>query len=190
MMGVKVLQAEVESDKDTAEKFLVAPTHLSNKLLQFFGDTLDLAAYDQCDWVKRLGEGVFLREMTLVTVLHLGKLPVYEGEKEGSDHWVSLVIDGKNHYFFYGDSLQGKGSLDIPLKLLEALTMWKSRYTFSHFSTGVLDTTAQDDNYSCGLYALNAIEHFVRPDIVKLVKPTHVACVRLQAMTKIITLIC
>ncbi|THU84606.1 hypothetical protein K435DRAFT_615267, partial [Dendrothele bispora CBS 962.96] len=101
-------------------------------------------------------------------------------------HWVPLVIDGKHNRFLYGDSLQGQNAV-IPPKLLEALMSWKSCHSLLGFTTGILDITAQDDNYSCGPYALNALDHFVRPGVVELVKPPHVSCVRLQAMTKIVT---
>lgn len=184
---LELLCEQVQESTTERTRFIVFSTHLVQKLLTTFGDQTQGISYEACSWLQNIGKEVFEQGKTLITVTHLGKLPPKKGMKKGSDHWVPLVIDGREHSFIYGDSLVGKKMPVIPDRLLNALNAWRERHTFSTFTCTTLPTSQQEDTHSCGIRATNALEHYVRPMQFALLGPHqhHVASAKLQAVNRI-----
>lgn len=134
-------------------------------------------------WLRDLGERVFGQGRTILTVVHLGKLPGVDKE-EGADHWVPLIIDGKERCFRYGDSLTKNPT--PPPELKTALELWSLEHTNQPFSFKTLPITYQIDGHSCGPLAYNALEHFVLPKATPLVSSNEAACVRMLGLLDII----
>ncbi|THU86686.1 hypothetical protein K435DRAFT_804906 [Dendrothele bispora CBS 962.96] len=59
-------------------------------------------------------------------------------------------------------------------------------HTWQSFSVNQLPITEQNDSFSCGAFAFNAVEAYVRPFEVELLRSREAACLRLQMVTKVI----
>jgi hypothetical protein len=84
------------------------------------------------------------------------------------NHWTSLIITFNPPKILYGDSLGGS----MPLAKSSSFRRWICHMLSrsgkaipeSDISIYPLATTIQQDSNSCGLLALNAIEHHYLPD--------------------------
>ncbi|THU98707.1 hypothetical protein K435DRAFT_795527 [Dendrothele bispora CBS 962.96] len=187
---LEVLKMTVETDDGMTARYIVCGTKVTQKLVDIFTDTEGVkvdapAAYNRCQWLHNIGEDIFRNGKELVTVAHLGKLP-YKGEKDGMDHWVPLVVNGKGAEFLYGDSLCEEKRRVMPPRLWSAYTQWKEMHTWQSFSVNQLPITEQNDSFSCGVFAFNAVEVYVRLFEVELLRSSEAACLRLQMVTKVI----
>ncbi|KAJ3787771.1 hypothetical protein GGU10DRAFT_414740 [Lentinula aff. detonsa] len=185
--ALEVLQAAVDDSQKLTSKFIVWPTHVVEKVVQFFGGEEEkLEEYSKCDWLTSIAREVFEGEKMLVSIAHLGKLPPRKDETVGLDHWVPIVVDGKDHRFLYADSLCGKKQPIMPPKLVNALERWKSHHTLTRFTLATITISPQNNDSSCGPCAINAVKHFILPTTVNIIKPSLVPALRLQTMSKII----
>jgi hypothetical protein len=82
-----------------------------------------------------------------------------------SNHWLALVIEGSSHTIFIGDSL----GHEAPASLRHAVERWLAAHTPIPFEWKPLACTRQQDQYSCGIFAVNAIGHHFLPDTYPLV---------------------
>ncbi|KAF8235774.1 hypothetical protein L208DRAFT_1422280 [Tricholoma matsutake] len=89
----------------------------------------------------------------------------------GKNHWIALVMDFTQGTVFYGDSLGKK----ISDNLHEVLDWWTHLHTGNLFDYCDLPITYQQDNYSCGLLAWNALAVFLLEGMHTLVDPSCVA---------------
>ncbi|THU75176.1 hypothetical protein K435DRAFT_881443 [Dendrothele bispora CBS 962.96] len=76
----------------------------------------------------------------------------------------------------------------MPPRLLNAFTKWKDMHTWRPFSVDVMPITCQNDKFSCGAFAFNAVDVYVRPHDVVLLDENHADSLQLQMMSKIIQL--
>ncbi|THU81985.1 hypothetical protein K435DRAFT_808634 [Dendrothele bispora CBS 962.96] len=177
---LEVLKHTIMSE-DPTSKFIVQQTDLLAKLVDVFGQAeASEEQYERHRWLQVIGQDVFQNGKTLATIVHLGKLPALKEETEGMDHWVPLVINGEKSVFLYGDSLCGQKDPVMPPKLRHVLTSWRHMHTSTEFSTAVLPTTQQNDNFSCGPFAFNTVEAYIRPFDIELLRPAQAARLRLQ----------
>lgn len=96
----------------------------------------------------------------------------------GENHWIALVLDFAQGTIFYGDSLGKK----ISDNLRELLDWWTHLHTGHHFDYRDLPITHQQDDYSCGLLAWNALVAFLLKGRDTLVNPSCVAQERLRVL--------
>lgn len=75
------------------------------------------------------------------------------------NHWVGIVVDGTECKIKFGNSLGGSGA-----ELKAAIRWWIQIHTSLDFEDANLDITRQSDAFNCGLFALNAVEHFTHPN--------------------------
>ncbi|KAK7442232.1 hypothetical protein VKT23_016202 [Stygiomarasmius scandens] len=178
----------VKGDITQSSNYVISHTDVTTKLLDVFPehDTTTANSYGACEWLKHLGKEVFVNGKTFVTIVHLGKLPAKKHEKDGADHWVPLVLDGKTTTLHYGNSLCGKKSPVPPLRLVTAYTKWKAVHTSSELKIDELPVSCQHDGFSCGAFAFNAVDAYVHPLDVELLKLSQAAYLQLQMMAKII----
>ncbi|KAJ3732445.1 hypothetical protein DFJ43DRAFT_1154456 [Lentinula guzmanii] len=154
--------------------FVVVMTDVVEKLVTLFGGkNEDHDGYLKCKWLQSIGRQAFEDGKTMVTVTHLGKLPPQRGGT-GLDHWVPLAINGLDCIFFYGDSLCRKETPTLPPTLLKTLNAWKGIHSSHAFSQKVIPISPQDDDFSCGPCAINAIEHLVRPETAAIAEPRYI----------------
>lgn len=108
-------------------------------------------------------------------------------------HWVPYVVDPVSSSITYGDSLGGS----IPVTLREALRWWLLEHrkemnlsTDKPVVVRSLPITRQDDNFSCGILATNAIGHHLLHDALPLVRrdPTSIKAYRIKSTIEILKL--
>ncbi|THU78574.1 hypothetical protein K435DRAFT_876486 [Dendrothele bispora CBS 962.96] len=181
---LKNIQSRVAGDITLADTYLVHPLSLLPKILEAMEDDVD--SYKNRPywrWVREIGQQVFEKGKILVTAAHLGNMSA--GHGSSIDHWVSVVVDGREGRILYRDSLTTNPV--IPPRLANALEVWKSTHITAHqYQPSTLPTSVQVDNYSCGFMAINALEVFVFP-LIKLVDCHDVASIRLQTFNQIVS---
>ncbi|KAF4617264.1 hypothetical protein D9613_005664 [Agrocybe pediades] len=93
------------------------------------------------------------------------------------NHWVATVIDRKERKLLYGDSLRS------PMKscMKDVFAWWIKRHTGIEFGYGSLPITPQNDSFSCGIFAVNALTAFLL-DGEDLVPVKEVIARRLEVM--------
>jgi hypothetical protein len=84
----------------------------------------------------------------------------------GGNHWVAVVIDFRLSQILYGDSLGGTITEEIETVLI----WWIHHHTGQQFTTNRLPITCQQDGYSCGMMAWNAVATNVLPKNYTLMK--------------------
>ncbi|KAJ7877254.1 hypothetical protein B0H14DRAFT_3130248 [Mycena olivaceomarginata] len=148
MLGV--LREKIVGDPDLVRTVRVEAVELSAKLSETF-EKRDSVDYDQSlstRWLRSLGEDIFCRGEQLVTIAHLG---AHNKQK----HWVAIEVDGAKLQFRYGDSL-GKA---IPRNMQMVYEWWASKHVPGQLEFSSLPISSQTDGHSCGMLAVNAIEH-------------------------------
>ena len=77
-------------------------------------------------------------------------------------HWVSIVVDAEHNEVLYGDSM---GCFDKQVKddTMVAVRWWVMLHLNCEVHGGRLPVTQQADSFSCGVCAINVIQHFVFP---------------------------
>ncbi|KAJ3792933.1 hypothetical protein GGU11DRAFT_760342 [Lentinula aff. detonsa] len=172
--ALEVLRNDINDKCHLDPDFVVVMTDVVEKLVTLFGGkNEDHDGYLKCKWLQSIGRQVFEDGKTMVTVTHLGKLPPQRGGT-GLDHWVPLAINGLDCIFFYGDSLCRKETPTLPPTLLKTLNAWKGIHSSHAFSQKVIPISPQDDDFSCGPCAINAIEHLVRPETAAIAEPRYI----------------
>lgn len=86
------------------------------------------------------------------------------------NHWVAITIDVPSQKILYGDSLGASRSLTVQ----GALGWWMSIHIEGDFIYEALPITQQNDTFSCGILAMNAVKHFISPSF-SLISANHVA---------------
>jgi hypothetical protein len=97
----------------------------------------------------------------------------------GGVHWVAFVIDGCQKTIWIGDSLKSGNSL-LSSKysgLISSLRWWIKQLSdclglpSTYFECKELKINSQADSDSCGIFAHNALHHFISPEVPLLVAP-------------------
>ncbi|KAG2365094.1 hypothetical protein BDR07DRAFT_1556169 [Suillus spraguei] len=86
-----------------------------------------------------------------------------------SNHWLSLVINSSSHLIYFGDSF---GRHEAPDLIHHAVEWWLALHTSVLFEWQPLACTRQQDRYSCGILAINAIAHHFLPESYPLLSST------------------
>lgn len=101
---------------------------------------------------------------------------------EGEVHWFAVVIDFIQGEIWHGDSMGGRMSKEWR----EALEWWTWVHTGVNFAIKNMPVTIQDDGWSCGLLAWNALDHFIFGRLHPLIDASAVADERLRVLLRII----
>ena len=123
-------------------------------------------------WVRRISEelakGVYDIFATIVNI--------------NDNHWVAIVVDFKASKCLYGDSMGGA----IDENIENILTWWTYHHTGVTFTKSYLPITRQQDGFSCGLLAWNALAAYLLPDIHSLIDASDVAKGRLKMFLQVV----
>jgi hypothetical protein len=98
------------------------------------------------------------------------------------NHWTSMVINMLTARILYGDPF---GS-NAPAWLQDAVIWWLSQHVTQPFEWGVLECTAQNDGFSCGILAQNALRHEFLPNDYPLIKTSEVSLARMELGLEVI----
>ena len=126
-------------------------------------------------WLRHLGHAC---ETGLVT-----KIPMI-ANTGNNQHWVAIIIDFADKVVWYGDSMD---AVSPPKHLRNVLDWWiqKSLPTMNTmFPYQKMPITEQEDTYSCGLLAWNALSSFLLED-VKIFSPNSIAEERLKVLLSV-----
>jgi hypothetical protein len=93
-----------------------------------------------------------------------------------SNHWVALVIDFAHGLLLYGDPM----GQTMPSIVEDTYNWWLGQHCNSTFDIKSLPCTLQDDTFSCGLLAVNALEHHFLPAEYPLIAKSAVAIGHIQ----------
>ena len=98
------------------------------------------------------------------------------------NHWIALMIDFQQSSIYYGDSLGGT----INKELQAAYNWWLLMHNENAFEWVQMEVTKQQDMYSCGLLAVNALAHALDPRQFKLMNAKAVDAERINILCHII----
>jgi hypothetical protein len=98
------------------------------------------------------------------------------------NHWIALMVDFRKRMVYYGDSLGG--AIDKKLRL--AYDWWFSMHNEKAFEWVQMEITRQQDRYSCGLLAVNALAHIINPRQFNLMAARAVDAERINVLSRII----
>ncbi len=85
-------------------------------------------------------------------------LPDEDNGIEGN-HWVTVVVDITTEEIGYGDSFGSP-----PPELVQVLHWWLTRHGFKEYKIKNLWCTQQMDSFSCGIIAMNTLQHHFFPE--------------------------
>ena len=135
----------------------------------------DSAQYAESQYfaqARRLGEA--LSAGTRKSVLMLKNL--------NNEHWVALDLNFKDSCIWYGDSF----GEEPPPELMCAVEWWTHHHTGRDFTQAKLPITTQNDGFSCGLLAYNALAHRANPKKYPLIDAAKVDDARLEILLAVI----
>lgn len=166
------LSDRIMAQPDLAKRLRVKVLGLTTKIMEAAA-LIDPSLYQTTQafkWIRELGDEIVHGKRSVLTLHNLG---------EDNKHWVSLVIDGENQTFRYGNSY----GTDIPSVLLDALQWWISQHHPAPFDIKTLPITLQEphDTSSCGFLANNCLEHFAFPNTIPLLKSSNIRAARMTA---------
>ncbi len=85
-------------------------------------------------------------------------------------HWVALAVDVRQRLILYGDSMEPVES--VKREVTEAVQWWITTHSMNSDFTHVdLPITRQVDSFSCGVFAVNSVQHLVFPITTALLQP-------------------
>jgi hypothetical protein len=93
-------------------------------------------------------------------------------------YWIALVLDFHDQVIWYGDSLDW----EMDAEVMEVLAWCIKKYTTMTFKYKKMIVTYQNDTFSCGLLAWNALAHFFLPESQPLIPSSDVAIARLHVL--------
>ena len=85
------------------------------------------------------------------------------------NHWVAYAVDSVNQRILIDNSLAADGNGAI--EFLAALRWWLGTSGMVDFRICTMEINQQTDTHSCGLFAVNAVLHFLAPTIALLRQP-------------------
>ncbi|KAF7331324.1 hypothetical protein MKEN_00009900 [Mycena kentingensis (nom. inval.)] len=153
---LELLRQKIENEVEGG-RFRVKGTVFMEKLAEAY--ELGSDAYNsegQFRWLRELGDELAEDSGTLVTIVHLTKI-------ENNPHWTSLAVEfGEDAVrVLYGDSF----TKEIPPKLREICEWWVLLHTGRGVNFETLAIGQQDDGFSCGMLALNSLQHYVDANV-------------------------
>jgi Ulp1 protease family, C-terminal catalytic domain len=98
------------------------------------------------------------------------------------NHWIALMVDFQTRRVYYGNSLGGA----INEELRVAYNWWFSLHNENAFEWVPMKITKQQDTYSCGLLAINALAHILDSKQFDLMDPKAVDAERINILSRII----
>ncbi|KAF8238064.1 hypothetical protein L208DRAFT_1155032, partial [Tricholoma matsutake] len=143
------------------------------KLKDAFHNQKDYTTGVQHRWVR--GEGQALGTSAQEQLVLLANVR--------GDHWVALILDFQQDVIWYGDSL---GNV-ISEEWCEMLDWWTHLHMGRQFDHEPLPITRQQDGFSCGLLAWNALAVFLFKDKYTLINAGNVAEERLKLLLQVIS---
>ena len=100
-----------------------------------------------------------------------------------NEHWVALDVNFKENCIQYGDSF----GEEAPPALMCAVDWWTYHHTGKEFAHDKLAITPQDNGFSCGLLAYNALAHRANLKKYPLIQAAKVDDARLEILLAVIT---
>lgn len=76
-------------------------------------------------------------------------------------HWVAMAVDIERHMILYGDSMEPNDS--VKREAIAAVEWWVTTHVVGDFVHVDLPITRQVDSFSCGVFAVNSVQHLVFP---------------------------
>jgi hypothetical protein len=98
------------------------------------------------------------------------------------NHWIALMVDFQKKKVYYGNSLEHT----INKEIRAAYDWWLSMHNEDMFEWAQMEITRQQDSYSCGLFAVNALAHALDPRQFNLMDPEAVDAERINILYRVI----
>ncbi|RXW18423.1 hypothetical protein EST38_g7441 [Candolleomyces aberdarensis] len=123
-------------------------------------------------WVRNYGH-----RMAVGSIQYLGLIL-----HQGSNHWTAAVIDVESSTIQFGDSLGG----GIPQEVKTILLWWTMFHTGKEFNISALPIGEQNDSFSCGVFAWNALATYFLPARYKIATSKTVVAHRIDLLRKML----
>ncbi|KAI0044053.1 hypothetical protein FA95DRAFT_1574733 [Auriscalpium vulgare] len=124
-------------------------------------------------WVAQLGKDLQEGRTKLV----LGTALI------NNNHWISYAVDAQRQAIFIGDSL----SNILPASVTHGLLSWVKRSTAADYGTDLFPCGVQTDGFSCGMFAINSLEHRISPAKVPLLdSASSITMARLRMLAQVL----
>jgi len=81
-----------------------------------------------------------------------------------NNHWITYVIDFHEEVLLFGNSLGHYPDKSV----INVFLAWIKNMSGKDFQSERLTTAIQTDSFSCGMLAVNALEHHMYPQIIPL----------------------
>lgn len=99
-----------------------------------------------CEWLRKRGNALKNGEKRYLSMI----------ANRGGVHWVAIILDFDKKYLYYGDSF-GTNILAEHHKIID---WWTEYHAGVRFTLHTLPTAQQLDNFSCGIFAWDALRLF------------------------------
>ena len=153
-------------------QILIENTHFMNILTAAYHECTQYTSEKSFRWVRERGQQLAVGEKThLATIVN-----------QNNVHWVALIIDFTQGQILYGDST----GQPIDKKIANILEWWTSYHTGTKFPVTGLDITIQNDSYSCGMFAWDALRYKLSNCSTKRLHPTCASVDRLQMFLRLV----
>ncbi|KAK1233853.1 hypothetical protein PQX77_002971 [Marasmius sp. AFHP31] len=153
---------------------LIADTYHPQKLADAYYDAQSYMTKKAYGWLRAQGQELAtgLRD-SMCTIANIG-----------SNHWVALAIDFRKEQVYYGDSLGGK----IDSELRQSYDWWIRQHTDTEadFKWIPMSITEQQDGFSCGIFAANALAHHLDSTGHPLLAPEDAVEKRLEILLPVV----
>lgn len=102
----------------------------------------------------------------------------------GGNHWIAFAVDSTTASIAIGDSFKKSHP-----SFVSAVSGWVKRHMGKTYQEKTLSCTKQDDWFSCGILAMNTIEHYLDPERYPLVSktPHALAAARMERAIDVMT---
>ena len=131
-----------------------------------------MGARGWCRCISTVGEGLASGDIT--------KLAGFVNVRRS--HWVAIEIDAQDGTLLYGDSM---GCPIFDDQLIDAIQWWIKTHCGTYFDEMPMPATTQNDSYSCGILAYNALGHSLLPHSIPLLRAEDATMERLKILKSI-----
>jgi Ulp1 protease family, C-terminal catalytic domain len=147
------------ADLECADNIFIENTAFTTLLTAAYEAKREYTTRRSYEWMRTRGEELATgQKRFLATIVN-----------QDNVHWTALIFDFETCQILHGDSFQHP----ICPNLCTVVSWWAHHHTGVDFTHQTLDIASQNDNFSCGMMAWDALQHYLLPHKTMLMDPLH-----------------